>query len=78
MLLKAILLILIGSLIGWITNYIAIKMLFRPYKEINFGIFKLQGLIPKRQHEIGKTIANTIQTELISIEDILKNLRMQI
>lgn len=74
MLIKALLLIVIGSMIGWITNYIAIKMLFRPYKEINLGFFKIQGLIPKRRHEIGITLADTIQNELISLDDITKKL----
>lgn len=74
MLVKAILLILIGALIGWITNYIAIKMLFRPYKPINFGLFKIQGLIPKRRHQIGESIAETVQNELISVEDIVDKL----
>ena len=41
-------------MIGWITNYIAIKMLFRPYKEMNFLFFKIQGLIPKRRSEIAE------------------------
>lgn len=74
MLVKALLLIVIGSMIGWVTNYIAIKMLFRPYKEINLGFFKIQGLIPKRRHEIGITLADTIQNELISLDDITKKL----
>ncbi|MGL5982916.1 MAG: DUF445 domain-containing protein [Cetobacterium sp.] len=74
MLIKAGLLIIIGSMIGWITNYIAIKMLFRPYKEINIGFFKIQGLIPKRRREIGLSLADTIQNELISISDITKKL----
>ncbi|MDX8336489.1 MULTISPECIES: DUF445 domain-containing protein [Cetobacterium] len=74
MLVKAILLIVIGSMIGWVTNYIAIKMLFKPYEEINLGFFKIQGLIPKRRHEIGLTLADTIQKELISMEDITKKL----
>lgn len=74
MLVKALLLIVIGSMIGWITNYIAIKMLFKPYREINLIFFKIQGLIPKRRHEIGITLADTIQNELISLEDITKKL----
>lgn len=74
MLVKALLLIVIGSMIGWVTNYIAIKMLFKPYKEINLGFFKIQGLIPKRRHEIGITLADTIQNELISLDDITKKL----
>ncbi|MEG0397912.1 MAG: DUF445 family protein [Cetobacterium sp.] len=71
---KGVFIVIIGALIGWITNYVAIKMLFRPYKEINLGLFKIQGLIPKRRHEIGITIAETVQNELISMEDIIVKL----
>ncbi|MGL4402875.1 MAG: DUF445 domain-containing protein [Fusobacteriaceae bacterium] len=74
LIIKAILIILIGSLIGWITNYFAIKMLFRPYREINLFFFKIQGVIPKRRHEIGIKIADTIKNQVISMEDILKSL----
>lgn len=66
--------ILISGAIGWITNWIAIKMLFRPHKEINFGLFKIQGLIPKRRAEIGSGIANIIQNELISVKDVISNI----
>ena len=52
---KYIIPILVGGFIGWFTNYLAIKMLFRPYKEIRvFGI-KLPftpGLIPKEKERI--------------------------
>lgn len=74
LIIKGIILVIIGSLIGWVTNYIAIKMLFRPYKEIKFLFFKIQGLIPKRKHEIGISLAETIETELISMKDILQKL----
>ena len=60
----------VGALIGWFTNYLAIRLLFRPYNEINLVIFKLQGLIPKRRHEIALNIAEVIETELISIREI--------
>ena len=49
-------------------------MLFRPHKEINFGLFKIQGLIPKRRAEIGTGIANIIQNELISVKDVISNI----
>lgn len=71
---KLFITVLVGTLIGWITNYIAIKMLFRPYKEIKFGLFKIQGLIPKRKNEIGKGIAEVIEKELLSVKDILTHL----
>ena len=66
--------ILISGAIGWITNWVAIKMLFRPHKEINFGLFKIQGLIPKRRAEIGTGIASIIQNELISVKDVISNI----
>lgn len=55
---KLFLIVGIGAMIGWITNYIAIKMLFRPYKEMNFLFFKIQGLIPKRRSEIAISLKN--------------------
>ena len=69
-----LIMIIISGAIGWITNWVAIKMLFRPHKEINFGLFKIQGLIPKRRAEIGTGIANIIQNELISIKDVISNI----
>lgn len=71
---KLFLIVGIGAMIGWITNYIAIKMLFRPYQEMNFIFFKIQGLIPKRRSEIAVSIADTVQKELISLKDITNSL----
>jgi len=71
---KALLMIAIGALIGWITNYFAIKMLFRPRQEKNILGFKIQGLIPKRKKEIAKSIAETVDEELISMSDITKTI----
>ncbi|WP_335942811.1 DUF445 family protein [Fusobacterium polymorphum] len=71
---QLLVMILISGAIGWITNWVAIKMLFRPHKEINFGLFKIQGLIPKRKAEIGAGIASIIQNELISVKDVISNI----
>ena len=71
---KLVIMVIISAAIGWITNWVAIKMLFRPYNEINLGLFKIQGLIPKRRAEIGIGIANVVQNELISIKDVIANI----
>ncbi|WP_338945049.1 DUF445 family protein [Fusobacterium canifelinum] len=71
---QLLVMILISGAIGWITNWVAIKMLFRPHKEINLGLFKIQGLIPKRRTEIGTGIATIIQNELISVKDVISNI----
>ena len=65
----------VGTLIGWFTNYLAIKLLFRPYKEMNFFFFKIQGLIPKRRDEISENIADVVERELISVDDIENKLK---
>jgi uncharacterized membrane protein YheB (UPF0754 family) len=71
MLLKIGILAIIGAFIGWMTNVFAIKLLFRPFNPINILGFKLQGLIPKRKEDIAKNVGETIEQELVTIEEIL-------
>lgn len=61
---------ILTALIGWITNYIAVKMIFRPRKEVRIAGIRLIGLIPKRKHDLAVRIAETIEKELISHRDI--------
>ncbi len=61
---------LISALIGWITNFIAVKMIFRPHAPVSvFGIV-FWGLIPKRKSALAKKIGETVEHELISHQDI--------
>ncbi len=60
----------ISALIGWITNYIAVKMIFRPRKPYTFLGITLWGLIPKRKSDLAKKIGETVEHELISHQDI--------
>ena len=73
--LQFFLIVSVGALIGWFTNYLAIKLLFRPYKEIRLLFFKIQGLIPKRKDEIVENIAEVVEKELISISDITEKIQ---
>lgn len=61
---------LISALIGWLTNYIAVKMIFRPRKEIRFLGIRIIGLLPKRKKDLARKIADTVERELISHKDI--------
>ncbi|PCJ13645.1 MAG: hypothetical protein COB10_05315 [Planctomycetota bacterium] len=61
---------LVGALIGWATNWLAVKMLFRPHRPVGFGPLRFQGVVPKRQKELAENIADTVEQELISAEDI--------
>jgi len=61
---------ILSAFIGWITNYIAVKMIFRPrLPRVVFGI-KLWGLIPKRKTDLALKIGETVENELISHDDI--------
>lgn len=61
----------IGGLIGWITNYVAIKMLFRPRTPIRLPFFTMQGLVPKRQLELAASIGEAVHNKLVKHEDIV-------
>lgn len=67
---------LVGAIIGWTTNVMAIKMIFRPINAIRIPVigYEIQGLIPKRRKEISKNIAETIEQELLSLEEIIEEL----
>ena len=64
----------IGAAIGWLTNYVAIKLLFRTHVPFNVLGWRVQGVIPKRRKEIARSIARTIEKELLSSEDLAKAL----
>ncbi len=64
----------LSALIGWFTNYVAIKMLFHPRKKISFLGIPIQGLLPKRQEEIAVQVSETVEAEFLSIDDIVKGL----
>ena len=61
---------IIAALIGYITNYIAVRMLFRPHKPSRFLGITFQGLVPRRQKEIAKSLGSMIERDLFSQEDI--------
>ncbi|MDR1774607.1 MAG: DUF445 family protein [Clostridioides sp.] len=73
---KFIILIILGGLIGYITNVIAVKLIFVPLEPIKIPIFKMEivGLIPKRRKEIASNIAQVVQDELLSMDEILDNI----
>jgi uncharacterized membrane protein YheB (UPF0754 family) len=67
---------IIGGCIGYITNKLAIKLIFRPINPIKIPILNIEilGLIPKRKKEIAKNIGDIIQREFISVDEILENI----
>lgn len=64
-----------GSVIGYFTNDIAIKMLFRPYKPIYIGKRRLPftpGLIPSNQERLAQKVSDTIMSQLLTPGEMQK------
>ena len=63
----------VGGVIGYFTNDIAIKMLFRPYRTLYIGGRQVPftpGLIPRNQERLAKRIADTIMGSLLTPEEL--------
>ncbi len=59
---------LVGAIIGYVTNDIAIRMLFRPFRAHYIGRFQVPftpGLIPKEQSRIAQAVAHTVSHDLL-------------
>lgn len=68
---------LLGAIIGYFTNYLAVKMLFRPYEEKHIGKLRIPftpGIIPKGQPRLARAIADTVSDTLLTEEDLKKTL----
>ncbi len=66
---------LIGSVIGYFTNFIAVKMLFRPLREVKIGNFRLPftpGIIPKGKERLAKALGAAVGENLLTREDLEK------
>jgi len=54
----------IGAIIGYATNVVAVKLLFYPRKPIRIGPFRVQGVIPARMGDIGERFASILSQDL--------------
>ena len=66
---------IVGALTGWITNWIAVKMLFHPKEPKNFFLFKVQGVFPKRQSVMAEKLGHIVASELFSIDDVVEKMK---
>ncbi|MDA7501963.1 DUF445 family protein [Chitinophagales bacterium] len=65
---------IVGAVIGWFTNFLAVKMLFHPREPKKFLFFTFQGVFPKRQREIASRLAKVVAKELFSSDELKERL----
>lgn len=64
---------IVGGVIGYFTNDVAIKMLFRPYRALYIGGRRVPftpGLIPRNQERLAKRVSDTIMGSLLTPEEL--------
>jgi uncharacterized membrane protein YheB (UPF0754 family) len=62
--------VFLSTFTGWVTTWIAIKMLFHPRRPLKiFGLY-IQGVFPKNQLLIAQKLGQVVSRELISFEEI--------
>ena len=59
-----------GLLVGYATNWIAIKIIFEPKRPRKVGFFTLQGMFLKRQKEVSRVYAEIIEKKLLNSQNI--------
>jgi uncharacterized membrane protein YheB (UPF0754 family) len=61
---------IMGTLVGWATNWLAIRMIFEPVEPRRIGPWTWQGLFLKRQKEAADVYADVIAEDIVTIRNI--------
>lgn len=67
---SVIITIFLATFTGWITTWIAIKMLFHPRTPVRFLGLSIQGIFPKNQQLIAEKLGQMVSKELLSFDEI--------
>ena len=68
-----ILMPLFGLFTGWFTDWLALKMIFRPQQpKTYFGLFEWQGLFLKRREEVSEAYGELIAREIITPRNVIE------
>jgi uncharacterized membrane protein YheB (UPF0754 family) len=60
----------LGTIVGWVTNWLAIWMIFEPNEPRRFGPWTIQGLFLKRQREVSDVYATIVADEIVTVRNI--------
>lgn len=60
-----------GFFVGYLTNWIAIKLVFAPREPVKIGPLTVQGLFHKRQTEVAEAFGRTVATRVLNADNIV-------
>lgn len=61
-----------GLIVGYLTNWIALKIIFEPKRPIKFMGFTIQGMFLKRQHEVSRVYSDIIEAKLMTSKNLIE------
>ncbi len=59
-----------GMVVGWVTNYVAIRMIFEPVEPRKIGPFTFHGLFLRRRREVAEVYAGVISEDIITVSNL--------
>ncbi len=65
---------LFGLLVGWATNWVALKMIFNPKEPVGIGRWRIQGLFFKRQQDVAVDYGGLIASQILTPQHILEEI----
>lgn len=63
-----------GFLVGYITNWLALNLIFEPREPMQIGPFRIQGVFIKRQREVATSFADVIAGRVLNAENMMQHL----
>ncbi len=63
-----------GFLVGYVTNWLALNLIFEPREPKQIGPFRIQGVFIKRQREVATSFADVIAERVLNAEQMVKHL----
>src|SRR4051812_1046795 len=63
-------LLVCGPIVGWVTNWLAILMIFEPVTPRKVGPFTLHGMFLRRQHEASDVYAHVVADDIVTVHNI--------
>jgi uncharacterized membrane protein YheB (UPF0754 family) len=65
---------LFGLLVGWATNWLALRLIFEPQEPKRWLFFTVQGMFIKRQQEVAREYANMIAERILTSQNIFESM----
>ena len=63
-------LLVFGPVVGWVTNWVAITMIFEPVEPRRILGFQFQGMFLRRQDEVAEVYADVIANDIVTVENL--------